>query len=483
MIGVIYRGRANNKRLLLYAALFVFIFVLSFFNINAHDDYSIPYGNDISGSIENALELGNGRYLGNFLGNWLSLRKIPTTIIKTVSIFIIILGASYIADDLSSKSLVLSMLLFLFPSAGIFSQCYGWSMGFYNYTVPIAFFVGGLCLIKSISNGFHTTRLTYIVITMLGIAQMFFSENTSLTILVAVLMGTIINKKKKAKGVFLAFLISSAIGCIAMFILPQILGVAERMNHYRSVLLPFSPINMYLIEILKKMFEVQSCISKMFVFWGLTCIVLSVYCIKSLRSYKHLLFVMIIPVSLLLASLLENFYFPIQKWNYIYFFVSVLMLSCETVAVVFFIKCGKTDLNEITTWIIDASVSAGMLLFVAPIGARCLLITYYFFAILLIRTAKNACSDSAGKYLSRLAFTALVAVYCILSSKMVSIWRLDNQRKNYIVQQIEEGKTEIDVLALPESKLLWYPNSIYAFPLVYNNGNPEEMIFALVERK
>lgn len=101
-------------------------------------------------------------------------------------------------------------------------------------------------------------------------------------------------------------------------------------------------------------------------------------------------------------------------------------------------------------------VSILELLFVTPIGARTIYITYILFVAFVAQLLNELQITLEQKNLIYRIEKAFLVVFLMFNSFMwMNIHYADKTRENYIKMQMMEGKNEIDIPALPKQDYLW----------------------------
>ena len=451
----------------------VSIGILFSYFVNTHDDYYIPFGISAEGSVQFAADIGNGRYLSNFLGNFLSQRGLLNDFIKAAIFFFIILLLADNSVGLKLSSLIIASALLIYPSKGMFGSCYVWSHCYYNYVLPIFLWLASLSMLK------RDKKLFLVPLITAAFLQMLCSENTSIIIFLAAAVIACFNYKSAelcSRKTSLLYLAVSFIGLLIMFALPKLMGVSENVSFYRDSLLDNGIIAL-IKNAEKNIFYISCYLQEMCILYpAFLAFLLADACIN--KKYKYFIACFAAYIAVLILEYGLNMSVYESRW-YIRILYSAVFMLFQLLLIISTIKIYSRDKKRLLIIYILALLSQAELLVVEPIGTRCLFITYILYSSALIMLIDELLENNnfLYKYICAL-FSAVYVICCaVMIPKMKSIYELDKLRLDLIRAQLAEGHTTINVINLPDDGLLWIPNGSYAWSSTFNLGDPDEMTF------
>ena len=475
-----YIPKKEKQILICIALIYILITILCIFFVNTHDDYMMYYGKNIDGSVKYASEIGNGRYIGNFLGNFLSQRKVLNTLIKGLVITGIIVLCSGISGEITFTKLVVCTFLMLGTGKQIFAEAYVWSHGFYNYAMPIVFLLLSIYLIQKYSSAVPLGM--YFLTSLIGFAQMLFSENTTVIALIIAAFSLWICYKKGSRKLCVVYLIAAILGVIICFEGPNISGTAHNIDWYREV--QGGGITGIIWGAFYNAVKIGEVFSKCLFLWIISIFVFSTE--RGIGTARKIVRVVMMIVLITVNYLLTIDAAHISEYeikDYIKIAAMLLAAAYYIYLLFRYLKC--FDLHKklmIIAAITIAVLSAGELLFVSPIGPRCVLITYTFITIAISSMLQlEFLPEKKLNIFCAVIACAAIAFYGIRLFEFAEIYKIDNLRISFIEEQLRESNNEIYVIALPDKhELLYEPNNCEGFEYTFNTGTPEDMHFTLI---
>ncbi len=466
---------SGRRELILLPILYLVLLVLCSQLVNTHDDYYIPEtGLGFVGSLQYAATMGNGRYLGNFFGNYLSQREGLNTFFRATVLFGIIYFVWALFGKGKSRTLALAALLFVFPGIGIFSQAYGWSHGFHNYAAPILLILAGLYLAKKESGpGIRAALL------LLGCGQCLFSENTSvICLLIACLLLYFAMRRGQGSAAnCLALLIGVLLGLFFCFLMPRITGVAQNMDWYRGVTVAgtvddfggadTSSLRSSISLIILKLVSIVETVMEWKLYWCGVGLVLLLLQRERRAKGQGIVLAAAAAVYCLLLWLTARKGDMVRFYSYVFLLTAALFLALLCVLV-----CRLSDGKRFfwaAAFLIAASL--GELLFVAPIGQRCFYLPYAIAGCLQV-SLWGELSLSPPRLSRAVDWGAWLAA-AVLSLALIVIFRDVHaayvRRTEWIEQQISQGKTEIEILELPHERFIYKANKSTMYHYTYGD--------------
>lgn len=467
----------NKKKILLLCGLYIAIAMLCAVFVNSHDDYFVPEtGTSFLGSVQYALTMGNGRYLGNILGTYLSVRYIPNLIVRSVFLFALVVLTAAVCTDIDRCSLSMAAVLILFPGLGIYTQAYEWGHGFYNYTPPVVMLLTGMLLVRK-SVPFKGRN---ICLAALGIIQSLFAENVTVvaTFMAALMLVDAIYKKKEYRGAVI-YLISSCVGTATMFIAPKLSGLGGSLGWYRGVAMPGN--EMFLPRLVENIGQILLTVQGwqvMFVF------MFALLLIRQHRVRRRGGWFVLGIMALSDIAMLYFAHFTTIYTNLSPSLLSLIISACFLVLSAFVLICllfEKETLYEVLIPFLGAGVSIAELLFVQPIGARCLLVTYALLTVAVMRLWKIELTgkERITRICQRSAAAAAVFMYAVLLPMQATDFKAALKRDNSIREQVSEGKTEVVVSGLPYPDIVFKADIFDLYGYTFNCGDMDAMNFVI----
>lgn len=467
----------SRKKLLLLSGLYIAIAVLCAVFVNSHDDYFVPdTGTGFIGSIQYSLTMGNGRYIGNVLGTYLPVRYVPNLIVRSVFLFAMVVLAAKSVTDFSICSICMAAVLILFPDMDIYMEGYQWAHGFYNYAPPVVMLLAGMELVKN--HAPSTGR--NIMLAALGICQSLFVENATvvMTFMAALMIADAVYKKKEATGAVVYF-IASMVGTAIMFFGPKLAGLGGSLGWYRGVAMPGN--DMFIPRLIVNLREITAALGECYVMFAAFYVLLLIRQWKQRRRGCWLL-LGIMPAAFISMQLVAG---EAAAYSYLTPALSVMIISffAAVLSATALVCClfDKGTLYDILIPTLGAGASVAELLFVQPIGARCLVITYVLLALTIMRMweCELAASDKMKKICCTASAAAIVAILAVLIPLQTADFKAYKEREAYIISQLEEGKTEISIFGLPYPNIVYKADKVDFYGFTFNCGDIDSMTFVL----
>lgn len=462
--------------------IFALTLILSCFFVWTHDDYITVGIYDFKSAFDFSVNCGNGRFIGNFLVNFVMCRYIPDRIFRAVFIFGSVLLTALVADGYRKRSILLSSLLYLGIGNTIFRETFVWGHGFYNYIPPITLMLLGIYIIKQYYNNKQAyTPIIAIILGLVGFSQQLFVENcTTINLIIASFIFISVYYKKYKKSPALTYLVANIFGAFIMFAVPEMIGVSKNIDWYRKI---DGGIKGYVINFIDNISIISETLNSQLLLWEILSIVLVGILVKKNKHRNKITFLSC--VYMIIYPFLTIFYFALKKTIILY------MLDIALLIYVFCIIFNICTLYPIKRYkvpiaiIILSILSAGQLVIVKPIASRCLLITYVLLSILTVYLNKKMFNMINSERLIRIMYTFIsilcVVIYSILLFVYINIKGIDRERVKYAEEQIKTGTTHIEIINLPYTYFLHEPNESFSYGYMWNQGNRKDMTFSYID--
>ena len=501
------RKEMNEKRILLICvfALFVITTLIGYFSVWTHDDFMTASGSIVQ-LMHNSLYAGNGRYIGNFLVDFMLPHHVADAVFRGMCMTLSVVLIAAIAGGLNLRAFAVSFALFAALGNHIYSQTVIWGHGFYNFYPPVVLLLAAVCLLKTSYSGHAVIRgiPAACLLISAGLCQQLFSENsTCLQLLIALIIFCVVVYRKKPKLPAAAFLFGSCVGAFLMFALPKIMNVSYKMDGYRGKGIGADSISDFAAQFLENLFDSTRTLGAMFVAWGLLSFVmislLKTYTgdrkiLRTLRPVFYVVFSVQPVFSLVYYCINGRFEHAAEGEAAIRFLrwdvdagkiidaaISVSLMIYLFAAVLFLLLYNRFRGNKplYVCLALLCALSVGELLIITVMGSRCLFITASILSVLIVKLLNDE-----NLLTLRLSYGAGAAgIVCILSILIImsAVWRVNNVKMAYIREQLAEGKTTIEVIKLPFGRWIHNPDFSASNKRAFNQGNPDEMEFVFID--
>ena len=470
---------SSKLQIVVYAIIAAFMFyIISCFPFTA-DDLLFTKVDDIFPWL---FSYGNGRYLGNFFSCFSVLYPLFNYILKFLCLFGIIAGLKKYFKFGFKETLILITII-LFPSFKTFAQSYTWTAGFSNYVIPITLWTGQIILWKKYREVGKIKWYEVGLLFVLGIAAQLFSENTTVVnffFVFAVVLEDII-KKRKTTLTSILYTVATGIGCFLIFISPKLLGVADKMDNYRKVgLSGFKTLIKMVFLNFRTISDVF--IENFFLLALLSFVIILFFKKRNIHSRLSFFVKAILtftPAYGMLTALL------IQEWcggAYIKILLNMALFSAYIISVAISLYVLKAD-NETWLYFGLGIVSIAVLLIVSPIGPRTLYVTYICFAIAAFRLLKAGTKENIFENLKinwNCVVGFLIILMLVMSFTFYDIHNVDNQRRVYIEQKLEEKADEITIPYLPHQEWMHLDYIVKFWENTYYIEKPGDVKYNMV---
>ncbi len=413
----------------------------------------------------------NGRYLGNFLVIIMSKYNIIKILIMTLFTVVTAYSVYRLVDKSKFYLYFTALLLLFFMPKEMFSQTLGWASGFSNYVPPIMLSVIYLCIIKNI---FETQKPVYnkfmpILTLLIGISSNLFMENVTLFNLAlgfVVIVFTYI-RFKKVYITHSAFLLGAVIGSVIMFSNSAYRIISSGSDDYRSIGGDDTSLLKTVFENLKLIYKFlfEQCL----MLWIIICIaalILSFLHLKNNKPSKVNRFLTLLSSSVILSFAVISVLTKMNtQWTEVFnsanegFAAKVNFVLAGLVLLALFITpllCINDKLSALKTasFIGLACVVTAPLFVITPINSRCLFSAYVFLAVYAISIINQITSSLNYSFVKNLAALLLTAACFITAFYYGTLYHrvhsFYNERIEYVYEQIDENKKEIDLPKYPK---------------------------------
>ena len=358
-----------------------------------------------------------------------------------------------------------------------FSQVYVWVTGNTTYFMPVIFIFIILFIKRNTFDQINVkySKILYIILPLLSFMFSMFVEPATVALLSVFILIIIYEflKEKKIDWLLIICFIFSLIGFLLLINSPGTINRSNDMNAFS---------NLKIIEKIIKTFPRQ--INYVFIKNSflilITVFVFDSIIIKNVKGkFKWLLVIFISSLSLMTAAinflntLREYHFFGLKEiLNYKNPFIIIYWIIFTILCIFIVCKYVKEDKKKILFFFLIALINNGAMLVSPLAGGR----TSFVSTIMLYICVFILLSNIDLKILTNKKFLLLNKILCCVVSVVFILYfsycfYLNNQKEKYIINQLEEGKNEIEIIMLP-GRYLWNANPwdewhAYTFKVYY----------------
>lgn len=409
----------------------------------------------------------NGRIMGNILAYAAGSRPLLRELMRAgfTLVLIALLARTTLLRGWQGLPLCAAALLAL-PRA-MFCQIYPWAAGFFNYVPPVVMLLACLLLVRPVLEGrtLEERPIRGALLFLLGFGQQLFIENNTLCALWAafVLLAWYRLEQKRWSPCLLALLTGCVLGAALLFTSPSYRAVGTEGGAYQSGLAGglsglMAAAQRNLPEVAR--YFILDC---PVLYWSLTALALLLW---RRSGGKHR------PLDLLLAGLLALSWAGLAYGKRYPISVAALWALLLTVALWRWTPGRSARAWALFLWA-GAFVAAGPLLFVNPIGPRCLFLSY----VLLLAAAGTLLHALEPERLPAL-LTGLVpavlaaAVLGVCFSVYLPLHQVELERTELLERAVASGASEVVLPPYDHSGWLWDADNAPKMEVFYGPKAP-----------
>ena len=440
-----------------FCMMYIFIVPISDTFFFARD-----YENSISSFVENALNYGNGRFIGNAIGFAFSHRFLYAFLLIAATLTLIVFLMNRLFFNGDSRTVIPIALVFGFPSSGAFSEVYSHPATFANYVIPIVLVFAALCLIKN-SEKLRIKILPAAAVFVLFAASCLFSENTTISVFTLTVLLAVYSyiKNRKLNILNIVGVLGAAVGGLAMVLLPKLTGAEHNLDYYRETADSLSSLATIVIASF-------SAFSDIFTSYVLPIIMISAalifILIKESEANARLKSVLIFVLAFFPAEALFYTFVlgSIRESVYLTIFQGCIVALYALAVFVSILCLKKSDFKALLVEIYILVLSSiGPMLLANKYGYRTFylpfVIMFSFSLVLLAHIIKEIPEERIkgikAKNTDRIFACAFIAAFICLSFTVflqsVYNYNFYVARTDYIAQQINNRAEEIEVPVVP----------------------------------
>lgn len=482
------------KRLIpfvVFVAAFILFAFVSYCSPLVSDDleFAGTSFNSFSDITDYVLKYGNGRVLGNYGAVIMSKYKLVSVFVRGLFIALLTVLIPAVSCAKNKNVYIISFLLCTCCGMGVFAQCFSWISGFQNFVPPIVFFLSIVFVIQRFDNKpKHLRILSVFYCILVGFAMQLYAEHcTATALLCACAYAFYCFKKKNSKrSVSLSVLFSSLFGAIVMFFVPRVFDPStDAVSNYRQLLFT-SP-----VKIARNFFVICELLSTniFFIVLFTACVVYILIKNRDLFEDKKSIAVKTILFSSFICVISHNLIFNEEyfgRWKFFVFAFNSLFFFAYCVCILFILwKCRqKYNFVRVFVPIVVSIICCGMLLFVSPIGDRCILFPYVLLCVALFNLMSEVKIIKEKKFKDEI-FTCAVVVTAICVTLSMSIMFCgvkfaDDMRTNYIIDEMNKGANEIEVFDIPYTRVFQADSNAWALGRYYYYNSRGDVHFVVL---
>lgn len=466
---------ARTAWLVCLAALFGALFLLCWLFPLIGDDW---YREALGVTLHSPLDLvrpliqewatTNARVLGNILAYTAGGRPLVRELMRALFTLALIALLARVTGLNSWRGLLLCAALSIALPKEMFCQIYPWAAGFFNYLPPVVMLLACLELTRAVPEGrpLEESAPRGIALFLLGFGHQLFIETNTLCGLWAAFLLVVWYRweRKQFSPCLLALLLGCVLGAALMFASPSYGLIGNEGGAYQ---LGAGGTLAGLIATAKENFRE---VARFYIlkcpvlYWSLTALALVLWRKKGRQPVDHLIAA---ALALGCLGLAWGGFKPVA--------VAALWGLAYTAALWRWTPGRPVRAKAMFLWL-TAPVAAGPLLFVNPIGPRCLFVSY----VLLLGVAGVLLSSLELDRLPALVrglvpAAAAIAVFGFYLSIFWPFHQLELLRTQILEEAIQHQADWVCLPAYEHDGYLWDADSDYKMELFYYNRSPGDL--------
>lgn len=415
----------------------------------------------------------NGRVLGNILAYTAGSRPLLRELMRALFLLALAELLAWTAQLRGWRGLLLCTAAVLALPQAMFCQIYPWAAGFFNYVPPVVLLLASLVLAGPVLDGrpMEESPQRGAALFLLGFGQQLFVENNTLYALCAsmALLVWYWLERRRCAPALLAFFLGCALGAALLFASPSYRSIGQTGGAYQSSLggglagllasarVNLPPVLQYLI------------LDCPVLYWGLTALALLLW-LKNRRGLPDHLLAAVLALSCLVLA-----------WGGFRPAVTAAVWGLAlTLALWRWVPERPARARALFLWL-GAPVAAAPLLFVNPIGPRCLFLSYVLMlaaAGVLVRALEP---EQLNGWLSGLVPAALAAaVLCFFLSVYQPFHQVEELRTQALNRALASRASAVSLPAYDHGGWLWDADSAFKMEQYYYRKTPGDLTITFV---
>lgn len=454
------------------AVLAIVLFALfGIFPLTGDDWYREGLGASISGigdlvrTVAQKWSTTNGRILGNVLAYTAGSRPIVRDIMRTVITTALAALLARVSGMRTGAGLLLCAAALFSVPRETFREIYPWAAGYFNYVPPVALALGAMALIpealegKSVGGGKARCAALFII----GFAAQLFVENVTFYVLCSAGVLNIVQliRHKKLSSALVCYLIGAIMGAALLLASPSYIDI---LLNGRSYQMSATGGLSGLIASAK-----NNC-ATVFNFLIAGCPVLYISITAVLGFYMLRSKPGIVDFFHFAAMLACCACFMFGKWSGAA--ISYISLAWFALAAAAIVRHAGNTCVKALYFLLAALCAAFPLLFVNPIGPRCLYASYVFqLAVLLSLISGSGVHIKFAYPVCAALCAAVIALYAWI---YYPLHLTDLEQREIIGEAMARADAEVSIPAYSDESWLWEPNNTSKMEYAYYYKSPND---------
>jgi len=354
----------------------------------------------------------------------------------------------------------------------MFAQIYPWAAGFFNYLPPVVMLLACLELVRPVLEGrpLEESPVRGGALFLLGFGQQLFIENNTLYALCAsfVLLAWYWLERRRWSPCLLALFLGCVLGAALLFVSPSYRLIAGEGGAYQSGLggglaglIEAARVN--LPEVAR--YFILDC---PILYFGITLLVLAQAIPIAQPAWADWLLLAALPLGALAM------YWATAMAAAVFWWLAI------TAALWRWLSDRSARAWALFLWL-SAPVAAGPLLFVSPIGPRCLFLSYVLMlgaAGVLLRALAPERLPAPLTALGSVALAAAVFGFCI--HIYLPLHQVELQRTRLLADALAAGEAEVALPAYDHGGWLWDADNAFKMEQYYYREAPGDLTVTFV---
>lgn len=475
-------GQEKSSRLgraLCLTALFLLLFTLCrLFPLVGDDWFREALGASLHSPADLLREVAarwstvNGRVLGNILAYSAGSRPLLREGMRALFTLALIALLARVVRLWSWQGLLLCAAALLALPREMFAQIYPWAAGFFNYLPPVVMLLACLELVRPVLEGrpLEESPVRGGALFLLGFGQQLFIENNTLYALCAsfVLLAWYWLERRRWSPCLLALFLGCVLGAALLFASPSYRLIAGEGGAYQSGLggglaglIEAARVN--LPEVAR--YFILDC---PILYFGITLLVLAQAIPIAQPAWADWLLLAALPLGALAM------YWATAMAAAVFWWLAI------TAALWRWLSDRSARAWALFLWL-SAPVAAGPLLFVSPIGPRCLFLSYVLMlgaAGVLLQALAPERLPAPLTALGSVALAAAVFGFCI--HIYLPLHQVELQRTLLLADALAAGEAEVALPTYDHGGWLWDADNAFKMEQYYYREAPGDLTVTFV---
>ncbi|MGM9555128.1 MAG: DUF6056 family protein [Oscillospiraceae bacterium] len=462
-----------STAMLLAAVLFA---LFSIFPLTGDDWFRESLGASLGGvgdlvrTVARKWSTTNGRILGNVLAYTAGSRPIVRDIMRTLITFGLIALLARVSGLRKASGLLLCAVAVIALPREMFREIYPWAAGYFNYVPPVALALGALALMPEVFawQEINAGKARCAALFFLGFASQLFVENITFYVLCAAGILNVLQlvRHKRLSAVLVCYFIGALLGAVLLLASPSYLDMLLHGGSYQvGATNGLRGLIMTARNNCATVF--RSLLAGCPVLYCSITALLGVYIVRSKPKTSD--------VICLAAMLACCACLLLGEWSDIV--TALICLAWFALSAAAIVRRTGQVRGKAMYFMLAALCAAFPLLFVNPIGPRCLYVSYVF--LLAVALSLLSGLKLSFRHTCPLCLCMFVGTAALLATIYYPLHKTDMQQRELIEDALARGDREVTVPAYEDGSWLWDADSCkmeYAY--YYDVPGDLKIIFA-----